>query len=402
MATPQTSPAATQSDRAARSYEIDWLRVLLTLLIFLYHSSRPYNLMENWHFKDRVLSMGFDVPQVVFGIWAMASFFLVSGISSYYSVQARGPREFLRSRFLRLAVPLIGLGWFVLSPPQVYIERVAGTQYHTVPFSGTFWQFIPEYFRGIYGRGGSFALTGMHLWYLFWLFVLSVVALPLFMWLNGHAGRRLVNHLAECVQRRGLILLPGLALCVFEVLKPTGFPWGVREGGWYILSYLLLLIFSYIWAMDQRFGLATDRDKRLALALAVVTDLLVGAHVVGQLLPEFPQILAGGPDWAWEVVRVFCAWCSMMAILGYARKYLRAPRPILAYASQAVLPFYMLHQTVIVIIAFLIRGWALAVGLKYLFVVVTTFVLVMGLYEFAIRRNRVLRFLFGMPPDGSR
>jgi glucan biosynthesis protein C len=186
------------------------------------------------------------------------------------------------------------------------------------------------------------------------------------------------------------------------VLKPTGFPWEVREGGWYILSYLLLIIFSYVWAMDERFGRAVDRDKGLALALAVVTDLLVGAHVVGQLLPEFPQLLAGGPDWAWEVVRVFCAWCSMMAILGYARKYLRAPRPILAYASQAVLPFYMLHQTVIVIIAFFIRGWALAVGLKYLFVVVTTFAVVMGLFEFAIRRNRVLRFLFGMAPLGPR
>lgn len=86
-----------------------------------------------------------------------------------------------------------------------------------------------------------------------------------------------------------------------------------------------------------------------------------------------------------------------MAVLGYARQYLRAPKPILAYASQAVLPFYLLHQTVIVIIAFFIRDWARAVGLKYVFVVCVTFAVAMGLYEFAIRRNRVLRFLFGMP-----
>jgi glucan biosynthesis protein C len=396
MATPSVPPSATESVRPARSYEIDWLRVLLTLLIFLYHSSRPYNLMENWHFKDRVLSLGFDVPQVVFGLWAMASFFLVSGISSYFSLKARGGVQFLRSRFLRLAVPLIGLGWFVLSPPQVYIERITGTLYNTVPFSGTFWQFIPEYFRGLYGQGGSFALTGMHLWYLFWLFILSVVALPVFLWLNSRTGRNVVNRLAQWALRPGVILLPGLLLWVFEVLQPTGYPWGVQEGGWYILSYLLILIFSYVLGMDERFGQAIDRNKRLALVLAVVTDVLFIVHALAGLLPEFPQLLAGGPEPIWQVVRVFCAWCSFIAILGYARQYLRSPKPILAYASQAVLPFYMLHQTVIVIIAYFIRGWALPVGLKYLFVVCFTFAFCMGLYEFVIRRNHLLRFLFGM------
>jgi hypothetical protein len=214
MATSSPSPAVATRDRPARSYEIDWLRVLATLLVFLYHSSRPFNLMENWHVKNPVLSMGFDVPLVVFGIWAMPLFFLLSGISSYYSLKSRGAVEFLRSRFLRLAVPLIGLGWFVLSPPQVFIERITATLYHTEPFSGTFLQFIPEYFRGIYGLGGSFALTGMHLWYLAWLFVFSVVALPLFLWLNGHAGRSLVNRLADWTRRPGVILLPGLALRV--------------------------------------------------------------------------------------------------------------------------------------------------------------------------------------------
>ena len=395
MTTPSAAPAATEAKRPPRSYEIDWLRVLLTLLVFLYHSSRPYNLMENWQFKDPVLSMAFDLPQAVFGIWAMAMFFVLSGISSYYSLARRGPREFLRSRFLRLGVPLIGLGWFVLSPPQVYIERVTGTLYHTVPFSGTFLQFIPEYFRGVYGRGGSFALTGMHLWYLYWLFILSVVALPVFLWLNG-GGRRLVNRLAEWAQRPGVILLPGIPLCVFEVLQPTGYPWSVQEGGWYILSYLLVLIFTYVLGMHPGFGQAIDRNKKLALLLAVVTDVVFVIHMLGELLPDFPQLLPFGPDLMWTMVRVFCAWCSFIAILGYARKYLSAPRPILAYASQAVLPFYMLHQTVIVIIAYFIRGWTLPVGLKYLFVVVTTFAFNMALFEFAIRRNHVLRFLFGM------
>jgi peptidoglycan/LPS O-acetylase OafA/YrhL len=96
MATSSTSLAPADLKRPARSYEIDWLRVLATLLVFLYHSSRPFNLMENWHVKNPVLSMGFDVPLVVFGVWAMPLFFVLSGISSYYSLRARGALEFLR------------------------------------------------------------------------------------------------------------------------------------------------------------------------------------------------------------------------------------------------------------------------------------------------------------------
>jgi surface polysaccharide O-acyltransferase-like enzyme len=164
-----------------------------------------------------------------------------------------------------------------------------------------------------------------------------------------------------------------------------------------LLTYLLLLIFSYVLGMDERFGQAIDKGKGMALAVAVVTDLVYSAHDIGTLSPEFPKLFARWPAFIWPEMRALCAWCSLMAVLGYARQYLRAARPILAYASQAVLPFYMLHQTLIIIIAYFIRDWALAVGLKYLFVVCSTFAVCMGVYEFAIRRNRVLRFRFGMP-----
>jgi len=149
--------------------------------------------------------------------------------------------------------------------------------------------------------------------------------------------------------------------------------------------------------MDQRFRQAIDKGKGLALALAVVTDLLLVSSVIGEMVPDLAGVFPAWPASIAAVVHAFCAWCWLMAVLGYARKYLSSPKPVLAYAGEAVLPFYMLHQTVIVIIAFFIRDWTLAVGLKYLLVVCVTFTVVMGLYEFAIRRNRVLRFLFGMP-----
>jgi len=397
MVMASTGSPAVKRNKPQRSYYIDQLRVLATLLVFLYHCSRPFNFVENWHVKNNQVSLGFDVPLLVFGLWMMPLFFVLSGVSTYYSLRSRGAGSFLRSRFLRLAVPLIGLGWFVLSPPQVYIERYTASGYNTTPFSGTFLQFIPEYFHFQYGAGGSFAFTGMHLWYLFYLFIFSCLALPLFVWLNSQAGRRLIGKLAEWAQKPGLILLPGLPLGLFEVLQPTGYPWGVQEGGWYILTYLLLLIYCYVLAADDRFQHAIDEHKGVALALAVLTNGLVVAPYLAEVVPEIPRPFAGWPPLVWPVLRTFSTWCWLVAVLGYGRKYLSIPHRLLPYAGQAVLPFYMLHQTVIVIIAFFIRNWTMAIGLKYLLVVFSTFTVVMALYEFVIRRHRTTRFLFGMP-----
>jgi glucan biosynthesis protein C len=402
VVTPSTLSSAVNRSKPQRSYYIDQLRVLATLLVFLYHCSRPFNAAENWHVKNNQVSLGFDVPLLVFGLWMMPLFFVLSGISTYYSLRSRGAVSFLRSRFLRLAVPLIGLGWFVLSPPQVYIERVTATGYHTTPFSGTFLQFIPEYFHFQYGAGGSFAFTGMHLWYLFYLFIFSYLALPLFVWLNSQAGRTLIGTLAKWAQKPGLILLPGLALCLFEVLQPKGYPWGAQEGGWYILTYLMLLIYCYVLAADERFQDAVDKHKGVALTLAVLTNALVAGLLIGEVFPSVARLFADWPELLWPILRTFSTWCWLVAVLGYGRKYLSIPHRLLPYAGEAVLPFYMLHQTVIVIIAFFIRNWAMAIGLKYLFVVCSAFVVIMLLYEFIIRRNRVARFLFGMPPARSK
>jgi hypothetical protein len=68
----------------------------------------------------------------------------------------------------------------------------------------------------------------------------------------------------------------------------------------------------------------------------------------------------------------------------------------LKYANEAVLPFYVLHQTVIVVIGYFIKDWGWAVFPKYVFLVTMSFVVIMALYEFALKRVRFLRYVFGM------
>jgi peptidoglycan/LPS O-acetylase OafA/YrhL len=68
-----------------------------------------------------------------------------------------------------------------------------------------------------------------------------------------------------------------------------------------------------------------------------------------------------------------------------------------------VLPFYVLHEPVIVVIAYWLVRWEVGIVPKYLALVVASFVGTLVLYEFCVRRFRVARFLLGMkrPPIGG-
>ena len=107
----------------------------------------------------------------------MPLFFIISGAAVVLSKGPDNPGEFIKTRFLRLLVPLIFVGTFIINPLYVYIERLSGDQ-----AASGFFQWYPQYFDGFYGFGGNFAPLGhrTHLWYLEFLFVYSLILLPLF------------------------------------------------------------------------------------------------------------------------------------------------------------------------------------------------------------------------------
>lgn len=375
----------------ARRYDLDWLRVLAMLQIFVYHTTRPFDTLESWHVKNNQLTDAFTF-MVIGALWIMPLFFVLSGAGSFFSLRSRTAWSFLRARFLRLAVPLMTLGWFVFGPIQVYIERVTNTGYNTAPFNGSFVEFLPHYFEGVYGQGGSFALHGVHLWYLFWLFVFSLGTLPLFLWLISATGHRLINALAHMVATPGAILLFALPLCLAEVLVKLGIGPDNEEGGWYLVTYVILLIYGFLIAADARFDQAIQRHRWVALGLAVP---MVAVVLVTGLPSESARWGAAGPILD-VILLALAGWFWLVAILGFGRRYLNIAHPSLRYAGEAVLPFYILHQPVIVVIGSVIRTWDLSIGLKYLIVSTAAFAVIVLVYEVLVRHFNLLRFLFGM------
>jgi len=121
----------------------------------------------------------------------MPIFFLLSGEGSYFALSFRKSGQYITERLKRLVVPLLFGMFVIIAPLQVYLERVSRSQ-----FVGSFIEFYPHYFDGFYAFGGNFAWMGIHLWFLEFLFIFSLLSLPLFFYLRKEARRQRISRVA--------------------------------------------------------------------------------------------------------------------------------------------------------------------------------------------------------------
>jgi hypothetical protein len=101
-------------------------------------------------------------------------------------------------------------------------------------------------------------------------------------------------------------------------------------------------------------------------------------------------------DWIYALLNFFSAWCWLLAILGFGMRYLAVDRPVLRYANEAVLPFFILHQTVLLVVGYSVMSWEIHDALKWVIVFISSFIIIILLYVFLVRKLDLLRFLFGM------
>ena len=143
--------------------------------IFLFHSNRAFD-PQHWHINNNVSNLGSDVFIQFCNMWMMPFFFVISGAAIFQALKVRSGGAFAWERFLRVLVPVLIVGYWILSPLQVYLERLGDGE-----FIGSFFQFYAHIFQGgtYEFDGGNFSVFGIHLWYLVLLFTFSLLLLPL-------------------------------------------------------------------------------------------------------------------------------------------------------------------------------------------------------------------------------
>ena len=360
-----------------RRYDLDWLRVLGVLGVFFFHSLHFFD-MGDWSVKNATTYPWIDSLLGLLAMWMMPLMFVISGASLFYASRKGSAAGFAKDKVMRLFVPLL-VGVFTLSVLQVYVERVNHGQ-----FQGTLLDFLPHYFEGVYApdSSGNFAWHGLHLWYLLVLFLFTFLLMPLIWWFKGTRGDKVLRRLGDLLALPGAIVLfvaPTLMLRFITDFGVLG--GGYALGGWRPVQYLWFLLAGYLIVSNERLQQRIIQARWVCLALAV---MLVGLSFAQQM----------GPDG----YRIVAVWPGLLAILGFAMKQLTFSNRFLAYSNEAVLPFYILHQNVLLVVGFFVVGWSIPDLAKYLTIMLTSFATCVLLYEYLVRRFNVLRVSFGMKP----
>ncbi|MBT3226697.1 MAG: hypothetical protein HOD85_25530, partial [Deltaproteobacteria bacterium] len=296
------------------------------------------------------------------------------------------------------------IGTFVINPPYVYIEKLFSGK-----ASSGFFQWYPQFFDGLYVAGGNFAPWGMgtHLWYLQYLFIFSLILLPLFI-RSQKKGMSLLESASSSFENPWalfFLFLPVTAIAAMFEYIGLG---GVRvTGGWDMISYILFLAYGYlIFSNTQIQETIRKYSPVYFVAALILTVLYLDAHfginlrisgvtrhdlANGDILPSNRSI--------WAVVQAFrglLAWCWIIALLGLGRRFLNFNSKLRAYGNEAVLPFYILHHSIIYVVGYQVIQWNSGVFVKFSVIAAVSFVFIMTLYELLVGRFNFLRLLFGM------
>jgi peptidoglycan/LPS O-acetylase OafA/YrhL len=372
-----------------RRFDLDWLRVIAILMVFLFHTGRFFDQMD-WHVKNPILYHEMQIWTMFLVTWMMPLIFVISGASIYFALGKVG--KFIKDKILRLLVPLV-VGVFTHIALCVYLERLTHYQ-----FSGTFLDFYPHYFQGWYGDGGNFAWMGLHLWYLLVLFVFSLVFMPLFYLLKG-PGERFWSGLGNVVALPGVFYLLAIPVAWIMIQVNPYSAFGERAwGGWSLLGYVPFFIYGFLIISNESLQTRLKSWRWVSLGLTLVSTiaLLYANDIYGN--PSF-----GSQGYA--ILNGFfglTAWMWVVSIFGFGMQYLNVQKKFLTFANEAVLPFYILHQTVLLCVGYYVTPLQIPAPAKFAVISLSSFALILLIYVFLIRRINLLRVLFGMKIQSAK
>lgn len=388
---------------SGRRYELDWLRTLVVLALIPVHTASIFTPTPDLYLKDAQTSAAMELVGALGGVFGMPMLFFVSGAAAWYALASRTSERFVRERVARLLIPLI-FATLAVVPIQVYVvslsnpslEAAAGAPILNPHYLDSFASFYPQYLLG-YGYflthpsiGGFIAFVGQ-LWFVLYLFVFSLLALPLFEYLNSPRGRRQLALIGEYCQHRGAVLALAAPLALVDlsahaIWRGTG---AIAE----ILIYFVCFIYGYALYGDARIRQAIRREWPLALALGVGMWLIANGYLVQRPAPPYDNAIGavvGIP------LRGIIAWLWMVGLLGFAQTFLSHNSALLGYLSEAAYPIYVLHVAAIVSVGYVLLGWGVPILVKYGAIMIAALVINLGVFDLLIKRVRALRMLFGL------
>ncbi len=383
-----------------RRPDIDWLRVAATYLLFVFHVGMVFNPAPFFHIRNADLSFAMLVVCGFISLWHMPLFFLLAGWAAASSLHARGSRGFVAERVRRLAIPLLA-GCVLLAPAIKYVELQSGLDLNHAglrvapvlqdgfksvipsglptaePFDEPFLTFLPTFFTH-FDR-----FTWAHLWFVAYLFTLTMVFLPGFSWLVRRRDR-LVGLGSWAVY------LPVVPLAMIQLTMRSRWPgiYNLYNDWANVAYYSVFLLAGFVLACHPAMERLVEREWKRSLAVAGVVTAALLIAVLGFL--RSPTVLLVGSAVA--------GWCFVVALLGIGRRFFTSSSPALTYLSESAFPVYVLHQAAIVLPGYWIVRLPLGITAKFALLLVVSVAVTLATYQWLVRPFGVSRFLLGMRP----
>jgi glucans biosynthesis protein C len=378
-------------DLGLRRYDLDWVRIGAFMLLIFYHVGMYY-VTWDWVVKSPHASSTIEPLMILTAPWRLSLLFLVSGVATAYLLARQGAQHFLGQRSKRLLIPL-AFGIAIIVPPQPYLQVV-----EMFGYPGNFAEFFRLYITSFHGfcRGSDCLVlpTWNHLWFVAYLWVytlllyLAVRAVPsVIPWLRRFAERHL-SHV-------GILLWPIVYLCVIRIGLSARFPSTLDLArDWYNHAlYLAVFLLGFALAGTCRAWGTLERARWPALGLAILGWAFLSAY--NGMYPNNAALSSPGLKWLADIIYGTYQWLTIVAVVGFAHRHLNSDSASRRYLTTAVFPVYVLHQTVIVVVAHALKPAHIYPPIEGLLLVMVTVATCFLGYE-AIRRVRVLRPLFGL------
>lgn len=369
-----------------RLYFIDHIRVFAFLLLILFHSALPF-VNYNWEVKNEQKSEILLSIVLWFHQWRLPLLFFISGVGIYFSLKTRNILKFTVERFRRLFIPLVFAMLFTI-PIQVYVEylqkgRVTGSYFEFYP---SVWNFVP------YPDG---SLTWSHMWFIVYLLTFILLLIPLLSILKIKIIEKYKDSFSNVLSSKYLIFLVFLIQYYIYYQFYLKYPeQGSLVEDWFVFnSSISYLILGYLLASSNQFWDNCERYRKISLSLAVVTSIIL---FINYYLPNALPKKEGMDAQVYFLLDALQIWSIILTIIGFTKKHLNNSSSILQYLNQAVFPFFIIHQTIIVAIGYWIVQLKVSTLIKYLLLSICSSIVIYALYEYIIRRTKLTRFLYGM------
>ncbi len=370
---------AKEQTKKQRQYFIDWLRIGLIISVFFFHIGMIFN-PWGWHIKSEETFYFLEPIMHWLHLWRMPLLFLVSGVGTFYALGFRTTKQYLKERITRLFIPFI-IGIFILVPIQVYIEKI--DQFSSLS------NFYTHMFDGIYPVGN---FSWHHLWFILYLLVISLLISPFIKYTrSGHFNMLRGRLIALGSKKMGLNWLLPIIIGSQLILRQY-FPDSTHAlfNDWaYIMFYLLFFIIGFVLFTSNKVIQAVANQRRLyALQTVIFTLVMFSFWVFKMNIP--------GSRYIYSATEIIIAFSCGLSAIGYCKVYFNKDHKYRKILNEAIYPFYLLHQPLIILVGYIVLKWQLPTVVNVVLITVVSLLLAIGIYGLIIKRSNVLRVAFGM------